>query len=864
MKPALAFVLLLFAADALGAGTAAPPHAPIHAVRLTEPVNIDGILDEPVWQTAEPVTEFYQATPDQGEKASQRTEVRIAYDGEAIYIGARCFDAAPDSIIQRLSRRDVTVPADRFSVYLDPYHDKRSGYYFLVNCAGTQFDGTLSNDGNEDSSWDGVWNAKVKRDDKGWTVEYRIPLSQIRFQNAEPQVWGINFRRVIMRRNEESFLAYVPRDESGFVSRWPDLVGLDGVHASRTVELLPYATSKGEFDPNTTTDNPFNDGSKYTPGAGFDLRTGLGSKLTLNATINPDFGQVEVDPATVNLSDVETFFQEKRPFFVEGASNFRFGNEGASNYWGFNWPEPTFFYSRRIGRQPQGDVPSADYSDSPIGTTILGAAKVVGKLGANTNFGMVQAVTAREQADLYNNATGTSPATEWHHDVEPLTYYGTATALKSFKDRNQGLGTMVSLVQRKFDDASLEDQLNSTTGLGAVDGWASFGEKRLWVLSGWAAATNVRGNTTRMNELQHDPRHYFQRPDATHIEVDPNATSMTGYGARVWLNKERGKWFSNNAIGFMSPKFELNDIGFQSRADVANAHVGTGYRWSTPGKHRQYSELIGAVFASGDFGGNVTWGGVYLSNFTEFRNHWTFNGWSTYNPVTTNVRQTRGGPRMKNPAGYEVGFYTETNARNPLYYTLNANLYSKEEGSFDWFVAPSIEWKPVSNIRLSLGPQYAETFERGQYVETVPDPALTQTYNTAYVFSTLDQTTVSADIRLTWAFTPRISLQSYVQPFISSGKYNQYKALATPNTRDFVPYVASYNPDFNIRSVRGNTVFRWEYMPGSAFYFVWTQELDNSDFGQDGDFNMTNNWKKLANAPMSNLFLAKVTYYFTL
>lgn len=857
MKPALAFVILLAAAPAFAAGTAAPPHPPIRAAKIAEPVNVDGILDEPIWQSAEPVTEFFQATPDQGEKASQRTEVRVAYDGDAIYIGARCFDAAPDSIIERLSRRDVSVPADRFSVYLDPYHDKRSGYYFLVNCAGTQFDGTLSNDGNEDTSWDGVWNVKVKRDTQGWTAEYRIPLSQIRFQNAEPQVWGINFRRVIMRRNEESFLAYVPRDESGFVHRWPDLVGLDGVRASQTFEILPYVTSRGEFVPTVDGDH-FNDGSKYEGEGGFDLRTSLGSKLTLNATVNPDFGQVEVDPATVNLSDVETFFQEKRPFFVEGASNFRFGNEGASNYWGFNWPEPTFFYSRRIGRQPQGDIPPADFVEAPIGTTILGAAKIVGKLGSSTNFGMVNAVTAREEADLYN----TSTATEWQHDIEPLTYYGTARALKSYKDRNQGLGTMVSLVQRKFDDPSLENQLNGTGALGAIDGWAAFGENRLWVLSGWAAATHVRANETRMLELQRDPRHYFQRPDADHIEVDPNATDMTGYGARVWLNKERGKWFSNNAIGFMSPKFELNDIGFQSRADVVNGHIGTGRRWSDPGKVKQYSELIGAVFASGDFGGNMTWGGVYLSNYTEFRNHWQFNGWSSFNPVTTNVRQTRGGPRMKNPAGYEVGFYGNTNPRSTLYYTLEGNLYSKEEGSFDWYVSPSIEWKPVSNIRFSIGPQYAETFERGQYVETVPDPALTSTYGNAYVFATLDQKTVSANIRLTWAFTPRISLQSYVQPFISAGTYTQFKALATPNTRDFVPYVASYNPDFNFKSLRGNTVFRWEYTPGSAFYFVWTQE--RVGYEPNGDFNFTNDLNELAKAPMSNLFLAKLTYYFTL
>jgi hypothetical protein len=853
-RPALAIAVLALLAASHAHATPAPLHAPIHAIRLDAPINVDGILNEPVWRTPNPITEFYQAYPDQGQPASERTEVRVAYDAEAIYVGARCYDAHPDSMIARLSRRDVSVPSDRFSVYLDPYHDKRSGYYFLINCAGVQFDGTLRNDGDEDSSWDGVWNAHVHCDSLGWTAEFRIPLSQLRFQNASPMVWGINFRRVIMRRNEEAFLAYQPRDMSGFVSRWPDLVDLDGIRASRSIELLPYLTSKGEFL-NHADGDPFHDGAKYEPDGGFDLRTAVGSRMTLNATINPDFGQVEVDPATVNLSDVETFYEEKRPFFVDGASNFRFGSEGASNYWGFNWSNPTFFYSRRVGRAPEGTVPNADYADIPIGTTILGAAKLTGKITPTTNFGTMHALTGRERADL---AFAGGPT--WRSDVEPLTYYGVTRALHEFSGRKRGVGSMVSLVQRRFDDDALKSQLNGTSALGALDGWLSFGKDRLWVLSGWAGATYVRGTEERITALQEDPRHYFQRPDATHLGVDTTATSLGGYGARLWLNKERGKWFSNSAVGFISPGFELNDIGFQSRADVVNAHAGFGRRWSTPTKHRQYGEILGALFGSADFGGNVTWSGLWTSTYIEFRNHFLINTWHTYNPPSVGVRTTRGGPRVKNPAGFEIGSYIQTNSTKKLYYWLNDDLYAREDGGYDFSVNPAVEWKPVSSVRLSVGPNYSKTIEHLQYVETVADPSMTATYGNRYVFATLDQTTVSADVRLTWSFTPNLSLQTYIQPYISAGSYTGFKALAEPNTRDFVPSSATSDPNFNFKSLRGNAVFRWEYMPGSALYLVWTQQRQTID--DDGTFKLGSNFNALARAPMDNIFLAKVTYYF--
>ncbi len=883
--PLLTFAAMLvlcgaaYAADSLGTKIATPPngngasrnsHPPVVAVRLSEAVSVDGQLNEPVWQNGNAVTEFKQRDPHEGGTPSQKTEVRLAYDDDALYVGARCYDTAPESLLVRLTRRDVSIPADRFSIYLDPYYDRRSGYYFLVNCAGTLFDGTLSNDGAEDASWDGVWDAKAKVDDQGWTVEMRIPYSQLRFSKADSYRWGVNFRRRIERHTEEDFLVYQPKKEAGFVSRFPDLVGIERVSPGRSIELIPYFTQKAEYL-QTDAGDPFNDGSRYIPDGGLDLRMAVGSRLTLNATVNPDFGQVEVDPAVVNLSDVETFFQEKRPFFVEGSSVFRFGNEGADSYWGFNWPEPTFFYSRRIGRGVQGSVPDAEYSDVPVGTSILGAGKLIGKVAPSWNFGTLHAVTAEETADLYSSGLSSEAV------VEPLAYYGVLRTQKEFKNRQQGLGLMASAAVRNFDGdaARLESELNGQSFMTGLDGWFFLDKDQQWVISGWSALSHVTGTEERITGLQQNSQHYLQRPDAPDNDwyrMEPGATSLTGYGTRLWLNKQKGNVFGNAALGFMTPKFDVNDMGFMSRADVVNGHAGGGYKWTETNKVTKYQDIIGAVFSSADFQGNVVWGGVWGGGFTEFANNHSLEYKFAYNPGTTNNRRTRGGPLTLNKPGFETYTYYDTDGKAKLFYFIEGYTYSQPENqSYEWNVFPGIEWKPVSNVTLRVGPGFERVIQDVQYVDQFDDPGASGTYGRRYVFAELDQKTLVANIRLNWAFTPNVSLQTYVQPLISSGDYYEFKSLARPKSYDFAeydylgtPYPGSSdlptNPDFNFKSLRGNAVFRWEYMPGSTLYLVWTQE--RTDFEDTGVFNMNANATRLLDADADNVFLAKVTYYF--
>ncbi len=887
---ALSLILLAAASNGGGADSASSAARPVSVVRLTAPVAVDGALTEPVWQSAPAATWFRQSDPTEGAAASQRTEVRVAFDDDALYVGARMFDTAPDSIIARLSRRDVSIPADRFAIYLDPYHDKRSGYYFLVNAAGTLFDGTLSNDGWEDDSWDGVWEAKVRRDAQGWTAEMRIPYSQLRFSRGTRHEWGINFRRVIPRRNEEDFLVFQPKKESGFVSRFPVIAGLENIHPGRSIELMPYVTTRGEFLRHAVND-PFNDGSDYKPDGGADLRMGVGSKLTLNATVNPDFGQVEVDPASVNLSDAETFFQEKRPFFVEGSSNFNCGNQGANDYWGFNWPEPNFFYSRRIGRAPQGGVsPNADYVSAPIGASILGAAKLTGKLTPSVNFGSLHALTAREKAEIDVGGVHS------HQEIEPLTYYGVMRGLKEFKDRRQGLGLMSTLVARVFDDPRLADQVGRQSLMTAMDGWAFLDQSQTWVVSGWSAMSYLHGTKTQITGVQRNRIHYFQRPDANHVEVDSSATALTGFGSRYWLNKQKGNVICNAALGFMGPGFDVNDMGYLRRADIINGHVGGGYKWTTPTRHRKYHDLIGAAFASYDFQGNPIWGGLWGGGFTEFTNSWSWNYKASWNPQTVNNRSTRGGPLTLNRPGYELFTYFDTDSKRSRFYFIEAGSYRTVAGTWNAWANPGFEWKPASNVSMRLGPGFERVHEEAQYIGGFADTFAIATFGKRYVFSTLDQRTLSANLRLNWAFTPTLSFQLYAQPLISTGDYTDFKQLARPKSYDFTHYLEqggtydptsgvldpdgpagpaaafrvrnpdwgfSGHPDFNYKALRGNAVLRWEYMPGSTLFLAWTQNRDELE-PHFGDFELGPSFHRLGQSPADNIFLAKVSYYFSL
>ncbi|MBL1215266.1 MAG: hypothetical protein D8M61_18125 [Ignavibacteriae bacterium] len=880
-----AALILVFTSIQISSSQGATSEKEIVAVRAFENIKIDGILSENIWKRAG-FSELLQQDPDQGEKPTQHSKIWFAYDDEAIYFAGKFYDSNPDSIMARLVRRDFVWgdPSDGCVLYLDSYRDKRSGYFFYVSAAGTIADGVLENDSKfTDLSWDAVWEGVPKIDSDGWSVEMRIPYSQLRFREGEEQVWGINVERFFSRRNETDMIAYTPRNESGFASRFPALVGIKGISPSSKLEIMPYVTGKAEYigaDPN----DPFNSGKEYLPGAGVDIKAGIGNSLIVDATVNPDFGQVEVDPAIVNLSDVEYTFEEKRPFFTEGVSIFRFGRGGANNNPRFDWSRANIFYSRRIGRNPQGSLPTYEYADVPSGTHILGAGKITGRVLNDWKIGMIHAVTKKEHAEIFNEGTRSKV------ELEPLTYYGVFRAQRDFNSAAQGIGILSTFTNRFFDDDNLRGSINKDAVVGAVDGWTFLDSDRTYVITGWAGVSRVSGTAERMTDLQTSSRHYFQRPDATHISVDSSATSLSGFGGRLMINKNRGRWTFNSAVGMTSPKFEINDLGFGSYSDKINWHFFTSYRWPDPTDFYRNAGVNAATYMSYDFGGNKTAQGFWFGSFINFQDFSGVNINLTYNPETYNSRRTRGGPLTLNPVSRSFRINTYTDNREWWVLRAGGDL-TKSDDINSYSLYTNIEFKVTPTLTMSVGPHFSRDLSNAQYIGVYSDESAVQTFGSRYLFAHLDQRTFSADIRADWIISPKLSFQVYLQPLIASGRYNSFKSLRKPRTYDFLTYgtdgstltkeVADdgeinylldadgdgaaveesiSDPDFNYISLRGNAVLRWEYMPGSALYLVWTQSREDVD--SHGDFYFGKSMRNLFSVKPDNIFMIKLTYWF--
>ncbi|MDX2192037.1 MAG: DUF5916 domain-containing protein [Gemmatimonadales bacterium] len=850
--------------------------ARVHARRLTTPIRVDGRLDDAAWAQADSVTAFVQREPDERAAPTQATIAWVLYDDAALYVAARLDDTAPDSVRALLARRDRWMPADRFTVMLDPYQDRRTGVFFGLNAAGTQYDGTLLNDDWDDDTWDGVWVGKVARTPTGWSVEMRIPLSQLRFNPGDAQVWGINFRRDIARRNERDFLTFTPTNGAGFVSRFIPMDGITGLSPKPRRELLPYVTNRAQSlvaDPG----DPFRGGTRMLPNVGLDAKLGLGNNLTLDASVNPDFGQVEVDPAVVNLTDVEVFFEERRPFFLEGQSIFQFGAGGSNNFWGFNWFGVDFLYTRRIGRSPRGSASGARWIDRPQGTQLLGAAKLSGRIGDWT-LGVMNATTNRESARLSDGDR------TWAQEVEPLANYSTVRVNREWKKGFRGLGVLGTSVLRDFADPRLMDQMNGSAQGAGLDGWTFLDANRVWVLSGWVGGSRITGTRQQMIAQQRNSVHYFQRPDAPHLRVDSMATSLDGVAGRITLNKQRGNWAVNSAFGLISPGFDVNDLGFQARADHINWHGVVGYRWTQPTSWYQRVNLNVALAQSWDFGGNHVNNFLWTNGWIRFKGFNSLNWNVSRSFEVTDVRLTRGGPAMLRPSDVRGSVWYNSDDRKSFTYGVGMFATRMAEGADrSWGVDLATEWRPSSSLTLRVSPSFSRTLTGRQYLQAVRDPLATATFGARYLFGDLEQTSLSANIRANWIFTPRLSFELFVQPLVSSGRYMAVKELRTPRTFSFLTYgtagstidraagtadpdgagpapaIRIGQPDFTFVSLRGNAVIRWEYVPGSTLFLVWTQNRNASL--ANGDFDLGRAVGDLRQAPSDNVFAVKVTYW---
>lgn len=850
----------------------------VRAYKANESIILDGVLSESVYSN-EPISDFTQKIPDEGKPASEKSEVWIIYDNENIYFGANFLDSSPETIDQNLMRRDNIVSSDWLFIYMDPYNDDRTGYFFAINPGGSIADGTIYNDGWMDDSWDGIWEYQTKINDDGWSVELKIPFSQLRFKEDENMVWGINLNRDIKRRNENSFLVMVPSTESGFVSRFADLVGLDGIKSKQRFEILPYVVQKAQFIEHDAGD-PFYKGNQYKTAIGADIKFGLGSSFNIDATVNPDFGQVEVDPAVVNLSAFETFFQEKRPFFIEGQHIFNFGQGGANSNWGFNFGNPELFYSRRIGRSPSGDVPDNDFVDYPRETRILGAAKLTGKIDDSWSIGALSAITERTYA------TTSIEGLKSTFEVEPFSHYGVLRSKREFNDSRQSLGVIFTSANRDLRTQELTNTLAKNAFTYGVDGWTFLDNEKKYVLTGYFAGSNISGTKEALQHIQERPYRYFQRPDATYMKMDSNRTSLAGYYTRLMLNKQEGNFYLNSAIGAVSPGFENSDLGFQWMADKINGHTVVGYRWYEPDSLFRRKFFYVSHFESYDFEGNNLNNGLWTRGYLQFLNYYSLGLTASYNFESYNKTLTRGGPITKDPSEYSLGLSMETDNRKDVVFELYAFHENNDLKEKYLNLEASVEWKPSSQITLSVGPEFESRNSKRQWVENFEDPFAINTYNSRYVFGDIEQKTIAANIRLNWTINPKMSLQLFLQPLISVGTYTNFKELAQPSSLNFTNYsqVGSVDfdkeneeytvdpdgngpadsftfsdPNFNYKSLRGTLVFRWELLPGSIFYLVWSQ--DRADFNNPGEFKFGRDFDNLLGAETNDIFLAKFSYW---
>jgi hypothetical protein len=837
------------------------------------PPDIDGRLDEEAWAAAVPRSDFTQQNPDEGAPGTERTEFRIIYTDAAVYVAIRAYDSQADQISAQLTRRDEESPSDWVGVGFDSYHDRRTAFVFLVNAAGVKRDIYFYDDNNEDTSWDAVWDVATSRDPEGWTAEFRIPFSQLRFPAAPRYTFGLQVYRMLNRRNEEQFWRLPPKDQSGFVSLFGELEGIEGITPPRRIEVMPYVSATGAWAPSED-GNPFQTGTDHTGRVGADFNIGVTSNLTLSATINPDFGQVEADPAVVNLTAFETFFPEKRPFFNEGIDIFRFpivlGDGPEAN--------EQLFYSRRIGRAPQGEADErGGYAESLRETTILGAGKLSGKTPSGWTVGLIGALTAEEQADVVDSA-GTS-----HKDiVEPRSGYFVGRLARDFRNGQTQVGLFATVVDRGLPSNLMD--LRSSAYAGGLK-WSHRFRNDTWSVQGWVVGSHVRGSAEAIEDTQTSSAHYYQRPDNDYVTFDPTRTSLSGYAGQFTFGKHAGNWRFSTGIDTRSPGFEVNDMGFQRDADRTIQFVWLNRRWLQPGKVFRNFNVNFSQYSAWSYGWDrLGLGGNVNTNFTLL-NYWSgYFGLAKSFPGLSKTA-LRGGPAFTEPSSIHswAGFHSDSrkSVRGGFNTFFSVN---DESGSWVYNLSPNISARPATNIDLTFAPSLFRQFDTWQYLDDAE--ALGTDH---YIFGKLEQTTLNMTLRANLTFTPDMSLQVYAQPFVSSGNVVGYRRVADPRAdlfedrfedfdpsqvtkddedvyidldRDGASDIELENPDFTFVSFRSNVVLRWEYTLGSTLFLVW--QHGREDDYSDGQFRLGQGLSNLFSADQENTFVIKFNYWLSL
>lgn len=863
------------------------------AARRTTPIVVDGKIDEAAWQQATPITDFKQNDPDVGQPASEKIDVRFMYDDDALYVAAKMYDhLGRAGVHTTVVRRDDNFNSDYFELVIDGYHDHLSRAFFDINPSGSKQDQLGIGARCCDPGWDPVYDVATHIDDDGWSLEMRIPFSQLRFSRDSVQTWGLQVRRYIQRRNETDQWSYWGKTEYGGPARFGHLEGLRIHDTPHHVELLPYAASKSSHVL-TTPGDPFHSSSP-TERVGLDLKYQMTPTLTLDATFNPDFGQVEVDPAVVNLSAYETFFQERRPFFVSGSSVFQFG--AFNCHFCSNVSSMQAFYSRRIGRAPTGaDLAqnAGPYADVPDATTILGAAKLTGRTRNGYTVGLLNAVTGEAMADVQR-----VDGTRTRQEVEPLANYFVGRLNRDYLGGNLVVGGIVSSIVRNVD-STFAPRLSKHAEFVGTDFRYAWNQQTYSVM-GNAGVSSVEGDSRVIYAKQLASARYFQRPDRGSgsggffsTRLDSTATAMHGYGGYMRVAKDAGDWNWEVATNFRSPSFETNDYSFLTNADYIWNNANLVRQWTKPTRwYRQMVALIGGQTQQnyeGDMTQNTQAQAYFQETTPQFWNVSTFYIW--YPSGMYDDRLLRGGPSVRIPGSGYYSLNVSTDSRKQWQLSVNHSISWNDAHGWGRSDNVSASVQPSSRVYASFGPSWYDGRSKWQYVQAVPDPTATTFSGNRYVLSDLLQHQLALDTRVNVTFTPTMTLQLYVQPFIATGHYFDFKEFDAPRslaysvygrdrgtvstTTDASGHTTGYtidpdgsgtaapftvsNPDFNFRSLRGNAVFRWEYRPGSTVYFAWTQ--NRQDVAAIGDYRFGRDEHAIFNTRPDNIFLIKASWW---
>ena len=806
------------------------------------PIRLDGDLSDEAWRAAGVITGFVQREPTEGAPPTHRTEARVLFDDTAIYVGVKAFDSEPGRILAFLTRRDSDSASDWIRVLIDSYHDRRTAYEFIVNPAGVKRDKYHFNDNNDDSSWDAVWDVAVQRVADGWCAEFRIPYSQLRFAAGADTTLGFALAREVGRIRETSTWPLLPRGASGLVSSFGELSGVVRPPGGKRLEVAPYVLGQVRTSPEQP-GNPLLETPDPGGAVGLDLKYQVTQSLSFTGTVNPDFGQVEADPAEVNLSAFETFFNERRPFFVEGSGTYQFDCDDCS-----------IFYSRRIGRVPRGVPDAADgYEVHPGQSTILGAGKLTGRMG-RFSVGTLAAVTQEEQARLAFGDARSRQA------VEPQTLYTVSRVRREFSDQSS-VGMIFTSANRGH--TSVLDFLPDSAVTAGVDYDWRMG--KWFSLNGSLTGTRVAGSTAAISALQQNNVHSFQRDDADYLDVDPLASTMSGHGGSVNFSKIAGdKLRGNVMMSYKTPGFDLNELGFMRRADEIKQRSWVQRRWMTAGKYVRTKIINFNQWSTHNFGGDrLELGGNFNTHWT-FVNQWSTGGGTSFNTRWFDDRLTRGGPGGNRNPNVNGWYYFNTDTSRTVSFHWDSNFYfenplgSAVGRSHNFFVSPRMQVRPAPAIEAEIGIGQERSTNDAQWVTN-----LTGSTGTHYVLGRLKQTTTNLTLRLSYTLTPNLSLQLYGQPFASAGHYENYKELvngrASRHADRYAPYAYEGNADFTVLSFRTTNVLRWEYRPGSALFVVWQQGREG--FRPDSTFRFGRNYGDIFSTPSSNTVLVKLSYW---